>query len=242
MTTVDLLSDGRLEVGLGTGWESSDYQQAGVALESPGTRVTRLAEAIQIMKRFWSGEPVNFTGKHYQIQELQGVPKPVQQPHPPLMIGGGSKRILSLAACEAAIVSINARTTADGQLDFDSLTTEATAQKVAWVRQAAGERFATLELNLVIANVVVTDNAESVAEEMIRRYGLTGQTTTAEVLASPSMLIGNVEQIVERLQAWREQLGFSYFSACHCPQRYCASHASAARLPTMVTPLGCRQL
>ncbi|MBX3001772.1 MAG: TIGR03621 family F420-dependent LLM class oxidoreductase [Caldilineaceae bacterium] len=163
--TVDLLTDGRLEVGIGAGWMAADYSQSGLTLDAPRVRVDRLDEAIQVLKGAWRGEPFNFDGQHYQTRDLVGKPSPVQRPHPPLMIGGGSKRMLSIAVREADIISVNARTTAAGGLDFASLTAEATDQKIAWVREAAGERFDEIEMNLVCVAVTITDDRRRAAEE-----------------------------------------------------------------------------
>lgn len=208
--TVDLLTQGRLELGLGTGYLHSDYEPSGLALEHPGLRVDRFEEAIQVIKGAFSGEPFSFPGRHYNVHELAGKPKPIQQPYPPLMIGGGSKRMLAIAAREADIVSINARTTPEGDVDFTSLTADATAEKIGWVRAAAGERFDQLELNLVVANVEITSDRRYSAEEGIRAYGLEGILTPEQVLEAPGILLGGVNQIVEQLLAQRERFGFSY--------------------------------
>jgi alkanesulfonate monooxygenase SsuD/methylene tetrahydromethanopterin reductase-like flavin-dependent oxidoreductase (luciferase family) len=133
------------------------------------------------------------------------------------MIGGGSRRILSLAAREADIVSVNIKTTAEGGFDFASITAEAAMQKVEWVRAAAGDRFADIELNILVIAVVVTDNrregAERVLREFVRGWGMPAGTLSAEqLLHSPTVLIGTVDQIVDDLLTRREQYGFSYIA------------------------------
>ncbi|MEZ4864193.1 MAG: TIGR03621 family F420-dependent LLM class oxidoreductase [Caldilineaceae bacterium] len=208
--TVDLLTGGRLELGLGTGWARSDYEQSGLTLDPPGVRVDRLQEALQVLKGAWRSEPFSFTGNHYQIKELTGLPTPAQRPHPRLMIGGGGKRMLSIAAQEADIVSVNARTTATGGLDFMSLTAEATDEKIGWIRTAAGERFADLELNVLVIDVTITADRRRSAAEGLRAYGLDKLLTVEQALAMPVSLIGTVDEIVEQLIERRARFGFSY--------------------------------
>lgn len=213
--TLDLLSGGRVELGLGTGWLRRDYEQMGLPLDVPGLRVSRLEEAIQIIKSYFATEPFSFTGRYYSGHDLTPGPPPVQQPRPPLLVGGGSKHTLSLAAREADIVSVNIRTTPQGGLDFASLTAEAAMQKVDWVRAAAGERLAAVELNIQVPIVVVTDQRRPAAAAVLQQLETTGMLpagilSAEQLLDSPSALIGTVDQIVEDLQARRERYGFSY--------------------------------
>ncbi|MEZ4621330.1 MAG: TIGR03621 family F420-dependent LLM class oxidoreductase [Caldilineaceae bacterium] len=208
--TVDLLTDGRLEVGLGTGWAHSDYAQSGLPLDPPAVRVNRLEEAVQVLKGAWRSEPFSFTGKHYQITDLTGLPIPTQHPHPRLMIGGGGKRMLTIAAQEADIVSVNARTTATSGLDFMSLTAEATDEKIGWVRAAAGERFPDLELNVLVIGATITANRRRAAEEGLRAYGLDKLLTVDQALEMPVSLFGTVDEMAEQLIQRRERYGFSY--------------------------------
>lgn len=215
LASLDVLSDGRLEVGLGTGYAADDYAQTGIPLDRPGVRIERLEEALRVIKGSFAGEPFTFTGRHYAVRDLQGRPRPLQQPAPPLLIGGGARRTLSLAAREADIVSVNVRTTAAGGFDFASLTAAATDQKVAWVREAAGVRLDALELNVLVPFVAVTDDPREAAENFLRlftaHFGLAPGTLGVEqVLASPAFLIGPAEHIVEELVARRERYGFSY--------------------------------
>ncbi|HVM63343.1 MAG TPA: LLM class flavin-dependent oxidoreductase, partial [Acidimicrobiales bacterium] len=106
--TLDVLSEGRLDLGVGAGWMASDYEAAGLPFDPPGARITRLEETIAILKGLFAGEPFSFAGHSYQVASLVGVPKAVQTPHPPLLIGGGGRRVLRLAGREADIVGINA--------------------------------------------------------------------------------------------------------------------------------------
>jgi probable F420-dependent oxidoreductase len=208
--TLDVLTDGRFELGLGTGYSRDDYEQSGMTFQSPGTRVSRFEEAVQIIKGLFTDNAVTYAGNYYTINNLNGLPKPIQKPHPPLLLGGGSKRILSFAAQEANIVGINVRTTAEGGLDFSSITPEATEQKIAWVREAAGARFRDLELN-ILTFVVITDQRRQVAEQMLREFEMpTDESSIDGMLASPTYLFGTIDQIVEDLQTRRQRFGLSY--------------------------------
>jgi probable F420-dependent oxidoreductase len=210
--TLDVLSDGRFELGLGTGYAQDDYDKMGIRLQPPGTRVRRFEEAVRIIKGLFADGAFTCEGNYYTIRNLNGLPKPIQKPHPPLLLGGGSKRILSFAAREANIVGINPKTTAEGGLDFSSITPEATEQKIAWVREAAGERFRDLELNNLVFPIV-TDQRRQAAEEKLREWEMpTDDDSVDWMLASPHFLFGTVEQISEDLQARRQRFGLSYIA------------------------------
>jgi len=215
--TVDLLSDGRLELGLGAGWAREDYESTGLRYDPPGVRVERLAEAVTLIKRLWQEDVVTHSGKHYHTHALSLEPKPLQRPHPPIMIGGSSKRVLSLAAQEATIVGLSTKSTSAGQLDASTMASDAVAEKVQWIREAAGVRFSDLELHIA-AILVVDDNRQRGAEIAFARlresamYAVNTIPNAAELLDSPHAMIGSVEQIVETLQERREHYGISYIT------------------------------
>ena len=209
VATLDLLSGGRFELGLGAGWKRPEYEWAGIPFDPPGVRIDRLAEAVRVLKGLFAEGPLTFAGRHYTIAGLDGLPKPLQRPHPPITIGGGGRRILSLAAREADTVSLNPRALPDGTLDQTDTSAAAVARKIDWVRAAAGERFDRLELNIGVTGVAITDDRRGAAQEFAARSG--GDEERA--LDSPFMLIGSVEQIVEDLQARRERYGVSYITA-----------------------------
>src|SRR5690349_8642653 len=155
--TIDVLSDGRLELGIGAGWMTVDYEKAGMPLDRPGVRIARLEESIAILKGLFAEGAFSFRGEHYTITDLDGMPKPVQQPHPPFIIGGGGPRILGVAAREAAIVGVNAFLRAGeptASESVHSLTPAATDQKLEWLRAAAGDRFDDLELQTLVGFVL----------------------------------------------------------------------------------------
>jgi probable F420-dependent oxidoreductase len=205
--TLDVLSGGRFELGLGSGWLREEYDQAGILFDAPGTRIERMAEAVTLVKGLLTGEPVHFTGRHYTIAGLRGTPTPIQRPHPPLVIGGGGQRLLSLAAREASIVSLVPRARRDGGgLDRGDFGEAAFRQKIEWVRAAAGDRLAALELHTLIQAVVVTDRRAIAAEQLATRFKIGPEL----VLESPYVLCGTVEEICETLRQRRQTHGISY--------------------------------
>jgi len=206
--SIDVLTDGRLEVGLGAGWLKTEYDWIGLPFDPPGVRVSRLEEAVQVIKGLWGDGPFSFSGRSYTIDGMNGTPKPVQRPHPPIFIGGGGKRLLSIAGREANIVGIMGRTPSGGGIPSDPVTDEGLAEKVGWVRAAAGARFDLIELATLMQGVAVTDDRAAAAECLAGMWGMTADG----VLASIHFLIGSVEQIVERLLAQREAHGISYIS------------------------------
>jgi probable F420-dependent oxidoreductase len=206
--TLDLLSGGRLELGIGAGWLRSDYDAAGLPYDPPGARIARMEEGIAVLKGLLGDGPLDFTGKHYTVRGLEGRPKPVQRPHPPILVGGGGRRVLSVAAREADIVGINVNLRA-GEVGPDAganATAEATAEKIAWVREAAGDRFDDIELNVTVFFLLITDDREATAAAAARGFDLTPQ----QVLQVPHALIGTIEQMGEELQRRRADHGFSY--------------------------------
>jgi probable F420-dependent oxidoreductase len=211
LATLDLLSDGRLDVAIGAGWNRREYDAVGIAYEAVGVRVDRLAEAITVLKGCFGAEPFSVAGRHYTIHEFDGQPKPVQRPHPPFMIGGGGRRTLELAAREAQIVGLAPRAGAQGRGDPLSLTWEATIEKIGWVRAAAGDRFGGLELNVYPSTVApqLTDDAHAAlraAATSIRdRTGV--ELSEAQLARSPHVFIGSLESLSEKVLALRDELG-----------------------------------
>ncbi len=206
--TLDLLSGGRLELGLGAGWMTSDYVQSGIPMDEPKVRVDRMIEAVAVLKGAFSDSPVTFQGEHYTISGYDARPKPVQKPHPPLLIGGGLKRVLSFAGREAQIVGINP-TIPNGTPDQDAARTGTAAEtdkKVAWVREAAGDRYADIELNSLHFATIVTDDRAGTIEMMAPLFGLAPE----DVADYPHALIGTVDEICADLEARRERWDFSY--------------------------------
>jgi len=207
-STVDLLSDGRLELGLGAGWMPDDYAQAGIPFDRPGVRIARLAEAITVIKGLMRDDALVYAGEHYRIDGMNGTPKPIQRPHPPLLIGGGGRKILSLAGREADIIGLNIDMRAGfiGEPSGPTATAESTDEKIGWIRESAGERFDDIEMQVRIHFALVTDDLEGTAEVVSPYFGL----TPAQGLETPHALAGTVDQIVETCLARRERFGISY--------------------------------
>jgi probable F420-dependent oxidoreductase len=205
--TLDVLSGGRFELGIGAGWMTSDYDAAGIALERPGLRIERLAEALSVLRGLWADGPFSFAGDHYQVHDLDGRPAPTPG-GPKLVIGGGGERLLRLAARTADIVAVNVNLSA-GVIDeraFPDGTPDATDRKLAWIRDAAGDRFDQLELQVRVHLAMVTDERARVIAEMAPAFGL----TAAEAAATPHALIGSAEEICDQLIERRERWGISY--------------------------------
>jgi probable F420-dependent oxidoreductase len=208
LATIDQLSEGRLEVGLGAGWKRLDYERSGIPMDPPKVRVDRMIEHTRVLKGLFSGEPVTFRGEHYEITDLDGTPKPHRAGGPPFLIGGGARRVLRFAGANANIVGVNA-SIHSGEIDtaaaHDALP-ERIDEKVAWVREGAGARFDDLELNAWLAVAEVTDDSATFGEGL----GAVFAAEPKDVLTSPLTLVGSVGEIVERLQERRERWGYSY--------------------------------
>ena len=204
--TIDLLSDGRFEFGIGAGWYQKEYEQAGIPFDPPGRRIGRMDEALRIIRGLWGEGPVEFRGAHYTIAGLEGTPKPVQKPHPPVFIGATGPRMLRLAGRVADIVGFNPKPLPRGGHDWQGSTVEARDEQIGWVREASGDRFDRLELSMVAYRAVVTDRPLAVAEELAPEYGINAE----QLLALPDFLMGSEVEIVERLLERRERFGGSY--------------------------------
>ncbi|NEE03557.1 TIGR03621 family F420-dependent LLM class oxidoreductase [Phytoactinopolyspora halotolerans] len=209
--TLDHLSGGRLELGLGAGWLRDEYERAGMPFDAPGTRVGRLEEAVMIVKSLLSGRPTTFAGGHYCVSSLSTYPAAHQRPHPPLLIGAGSERMLRLAGREADIVGILPKAVPDGTIsgEYAERTAETTKQKVGWIRDGAGSRFDQIVLSMLVSPRV-TDDVPGIAAEFAARRGW-GRLDARTVLTMPSVFIGSVGHIADTMRARREEYGFSYY-------------------------------
>jgi probable F420-dependent oxidoreductase len=205
--TIDLLSGGRFELGLGAGWTTADYETAGFPLDRPGVRIERLAEAIEVLRGLWGDEACSFDGAHYQVSGIPGTPRPARPGGPPLVVGGGGERILRLAARTADVVAINVNLKA-GVIDeraFPDGVPAATDRKLAWIREAAGPRYDDLELQVRVHLAMVTDDRDDLIEELAPAFGLTPD----EARATPHALIGSVDEICDQLVERRERWGIT---------------------------------
>ncbi len=207
IATLDVLSGGRVELGIGAGWRKSDYAQTGIAYDAPKVRIDRMVEALGILKRLFAGERVDFDGVHYHLRGASLGTAAVQRPHPPIVIGGGGPRILGIAAREADIVSFIPQMSAQGRPHVGEATTAATAEKVARLRRAAGERFERLEL---CAFVLHTNVAEGGSPLGAAGAGIEG--LLARSIDTPYVLAGTRAGVREQLLRFRERLGISYWT------------------------------
>ena len=208
IATLDLLSNGRVEFGLGAGWMTTDYEQSGITLDPPAMRVERMAEGLAIMKSLWETGTATFEGAHYQVTGAIGQPQPHQRPHPPIIIGGGSRRVLGIAGREADIVGLNPRLTSGhvGAESIASTSAEHYDERLKWVKESAGDRFDDLELQCLTFVVQITDDRD----EAIKRLADLMSVTPDQIAHTPICLIGTIEEIIDTLEERRERFGFNY--------------------------------
>ena len=211
IATIDALSGGRFEFGIGAGWLKSEYDKAGMPYDRNGVRVSRLEEAITVYKGLFGDEPFYFQGEYYCIDGLHITPQSAQRPHPPLMIGGGKQRMLKLAGREADIVGLLTTSVASGvvELDPSERFAHAVQEKLDWVKIGAGNRYPQIELSL-IPSILISDNRETTAQNLIERNQWQG-VTVEQVLEMPAVFIGTVDEIVPTMIDRRTQYGFSYY-------------------------------
>ena len=210
LASLDVISGGRLEIGIGAGWMASDYEQAGLVFDRAGVRIERLDEAISVLEGCFADGAFDFEGDHYTIKGLESLPKPVQKPRPRLLMAGGGHRMLALAARRADIVGINP-SLHSGAIDEHAgptATAEATDSKLAVVRDAAGDRFGDLELQTRVHLAVITDDGPALAAAAAPAFGITAE----QALTSPHALVGTVDECVATIEGWRERWGISYIS------------------------------
>lgn len=208
MATLDLASDGRVEFGIGAGWMKSDYDESGMPYDRPGVRIDRMVEGLAVMKQLWRDGTANLQGEHYTVTNAQGLPRPASAATPKIVIGGGGRKVLSIAAREADIVGVNPNLSAGyvGPEVAASSKGDLYRERLQWIREAAGDRFDDLELQCLTFMVQFTDDRDQAYENLAPLFGLTPD----EAKDVPIALAGTVDQVVEMLQQRREEYGFSY--------------------------------
>jgi probable F420-dependent oxidoreductase len=213
LASIDVLSGGRLDIAIGAGWNKPEYDAIGLVFDPTPVRQARLAEAVAVLKGLFTGLPFSFAGDHYTITDYTARPVPVQRPHPPLLIGGGGRRTLTLAGREAGIVGLAPRIRPNATVDAASITLAATREKIGWVRDAAGERFPSLEFNIYPSAwpATITNDlrgeARRVIDSLRSRSGVV--LTEDDVIESPHLFIGSVDRLVEKFLQLREDLGIT---------------------------------
>jgi probable F420-dependent oxidoreductase len=210
LATIDVLSEGRLVVGIGAGWNEPEYRSIGLSFDPPAVRISRMLEAVTILRGLFGDGPTSFDGRFYTIFELDGQPKPVQRPHPPFLIGGTRERMLRIAAREADIVGMDLRQDPESLPDAFPQRMD---ERVGWIRDEAAGRFDSLELSVLrlLGDIVITNEPLKVAADVARRHeARTGLSIDPrDVLESPYSLIGTVPTLVAKLREVRERWGIN---------------------------------
>ncbi len=209
LASIDVLSEGRLEVGLGAGYNPLDYSRSGVVRDPPAVRVDRLIEHVAVLRGLFGPAPFSFAGEHYRIDDLDGTPKPHRPGGPPILIAGGGRRMLTFAARHADIVGVNpSLPSSPNEASARDALPDRIDDKIALLRAAAGSRFDLLELSAWISVAAVTADRTTIGARLSRRFAAPAD----EVLASPVILVGTVPEIVDILLARRERWGYSYIA------------------------------
>jgi probable F420-dependent oxidoreductase len=215
-TTVQLLTGGRLELGIGAGWAIREYTQAGLKYDSAGVRVARFAEYLEVVKGLLNATaPFSYDGKFFTLDSYAPLPK--HRTPPPILVGGGSPRILAISGRLADIISVSTRASPDGRVDMPNIALAAVENKVRCIREAAGDRFDQIELNMTVRDVRLTTDRRAAARQLLHDWASlpqilanVDQVSEDDVLDSPHVAIGSVDQIVEQLEMARERRGFNY--------------------------------
>ena len=219
LATIEALSGGRLDVGMGAGWASTEYARAGIDFESGPDRLRHLKDSVAVIKALLAGGPVSIANDHHHLDGHIGYPPPVQRPHPPLMLGGGGRRMLEWAAKEGDIVSIIPRAAPNGGLYASDLTIEALEEKISWVKDAAGARFDQITLNLVLVDMTITTERRSAARSVsdslrsgkVPIFVVDADLSEDDLLDSPYFAFGTVPEIAERIAEVCERTGVTYY-------------------------------
>ena len=210
LASIDLISHGRLEVGIGAGYMVDDFVASGIHMDRPGVRVDRMIEYVTVLRGLFGEGPFTFEGTHYQISALDGTPAPFTPGGPPIFIAGGGKRLLTYAATHAEIIGVNVSlpsSDARAAAARDGVPSSID-EKISWIRAAAGDHFDDLEIHDWVRYTYVTNDSAAIVGELTR----TLDASEEDVRSSPMVLVGDVGEIVERVHARRERWGYSYFT------------------------------
>lgn len=210
LATLDVLSDGRLEWGIGAGWSRPDYQSVGLPFDRPALRVERMIEAVDLLERIFSGAPVTHEGRHYSAKDLLGAPEPVQKPRPPLLIGAAERRMLTFAGEKADMVNVNRSFSAVsfGGRPPRKRPDEAVADQIGWIRAGAGPRFDDIEISMEVnPPLAITAHRRAALDRLAGSTGLPPE----HLMADPRTWVGSSQAIVESLHGHRERFGVSHW-------------------------------
>jgi probable F420-dependent oxidoreductase len=214
--SVHLLTGGRLQLGIGAGWAQREYIQLGLKYDAAGVRVSRFQEYLTVVRGLLHAtEPFSYAGKFFTLDNCAPL-EPRHTPPPPILVGGGSPRILGMAARLADIISVATRATADGRVDMPNISLAAVEDKVGRIREAAGDRFDQIQLNVTMRSLQITQDRGAAARELLNTWskapGMANvdQLTEEDVLESPFIALGTAEQIIEQFEKARERWGFAF--------------------------------
>ncbi|HEX6129646.1 MAG TPA: TIGR03621 family F420-dependent LLM class oxidoreductase [Candidatus Limnocylindria bacterium] len=206
LATVDAMTDGRLEIGIGAGWNRPEFEAAGIGFDPPADRVRRMKATFRMLRQALSeGRIDHEADAAYPAIRQADLPTSVQRPHPPFMVGGGGPKLLAFAAREAEIVGIDPRSLPGGGGDPTDITAAAIDRKIGWIREAAGDRWDQLEISIIVWQVDPEFRTRT-GPPPPRRHGISEE----ELPTSPHFLVGDTEEMVETLLARRERWGISY--------------------------------
>ena len=216
--TLDVLSRGRLELGLGAGLAKDEFDKGGITYDAPGVRLEKLDETLTVLDVLLRGQECNFEGKHFSIKGLKGSPRPRQGPRPPIAVGAGGPKMLALAAKHADIISVAAPTDSEGKVLLSGVTMDKTIERVNLIREAAGDRFDDIELSWTITMIVITDDRDQVAEMALNALAkgfppnISADVTLTkdDILGSPYIAIGSFEEIADQIRKVRAETSMSY--------------------------------
>jgi probable F420-dependent oxidoreductase len=212
LATLDIVSDGRLDVGIGAGWNEPEYRAIGMPFDRPGVRIERMAEAITVLRGLFADGPFSFHGRHYTITDLDGQPKPVQRPHPPFIVGGTKERVVRMAAREGDIVGLDLRQDRESLMDAFP---ERMDTRAGWIRDEAGERFERLDVSVLrlVGPIAITSNATDAARRVADAYrASTGlEIAPEDIIESPYSLIGTIPSLVDKLRRARDRWGINSY-------------------------------
>jgi probable F420-dependent oxidoreductase len=208
LATLDVLSGGRVEIGIGAGWRTADYRQLGAAYDEPPVRIDRLVESIAIMKRLFAGEKVRHEGRHYRLDGATLEPRPIQQPHPPFVVGGGGPRMLRLAAREADIVGLIPQFNRQGRPIVQQATEAATRRKAEIVREAAGARWEALRLDIIVFDAAIAGSGAGPLTSAVAAV----KATAVALIGTPYVMYGTLPRLRDLLERRREASGISQYA------------------------------
>jgi probable F420-dependent oxidoreductase len=221
--SVQVLTGGRLELGIGAGWAKREYEQVGLTYDSPRTRVERFDEYLQVVRGILhsSSQPFTFEGRFFHVQQFMS---PAPGPPPPILVGGGSRRILTTAGRLADIISISTPASPDGRVDMPKISLADVENKLRWIRESAEKRYGDIQLNMTVRDVRITNDRRAAARQLLNNWAGAAmlanveQLTEDDVLNSPHEAIGTVQQIVEQFETARERWGIAFLEIYSDPE------------------------